>query len=246
MIARLVLLLACMGSAAATAAAGVLPFLNQVSGIDGAAGTPGTPSIWCAAADQVFGGDMGGCAQREVATAYVRGLLAAREAYRAGGSPESLAPVKEAAAELEAWATAPGPAAIARAVLLAAAAAAQSERDEMFLLVEHAVSLEALQLAANEPGAPVVAAHEVAGDLWLQVHRYEEARRAYQRAAARLGATPRVTLGLARVSARLQDERTACAEYRALSEWWGARLPEPPEVAEARTYLRENRCRPNA
>ncbi len=36
------------------------------------------------------------------------------------------------------------------------------------------------------------------GDLWLQVHRFEDARRAYLAASAQVGATRRVTLGLAR------------------------------------------------
>ena len=199
----------------------------------------------CAPAEQLFGGDAAGCTQGEVAAVYVRGWGAARDAYAAGGSPVSLAPVTEAIARLDMLATGAGPAQIAAAVLRAAAAAAQSERDEMAVLIEHAIGLEALQLAANQPGAPVLTAHEAAGDLWLQVHRYEEARRAYERAAARLGATPRVTLGLARAAVRLKDQRTACAEYRALSEWWGAGEPAPAEVDEARGYLRQVRCRPN-
>ena len=49
-------------------------------------------------------------------------------------------------------------------------------------------------------GAPIVSAYEVAGDLWLQVHRFDDARRAYVTAAEQVGSTRRVTLGLARTA----------------------------------------------
>jgi hypothetical protein len=134
-----------------------------------------------------------------VETIYLRGLDAAAEAYRQGGSAESLVPVNEAIAALDGLALGrPGPAEIARLVLVAAGAAAQSERDEMGAFITHAVEMELLQRAAGQPGAPGVSALEAAGDLWLRVHRYEDAARAYERAAMYLGMTPRIAAGLAR------------------------------------------------
>lgn len=185
-----------------------------------------------------------GCRDAEIAAVYLRGLDAAIDAYSQGGSPESLAPVRDAVASLEVrGASLPGPAQIARFVLLAAAAAAQSEREEMALLLDQALRLEALQRAAGQPGAPVIAALEAAGDLWLQVHRYEDARAAYRRAEQELGARPRVTLGLARVEARLKDVGAACLRYRALIDWWGTRTGEPAPLREARAFVREQPCR---
>ena len=146
------------------------------------------------------------CPDASVAAWYIRGLVDAQEAFRQGGSPEALAPVREAIAALESAAQSrPGPAEIARLTLRAAAAAAQSERDELRLYIESAVRMESIQRAAGWPGAPIVPAAEIAGDLWLQVHRYEDARRSYMDAAARLGVTPRIRAGLARVAARLND-----------------------------------------
>jgi hypothetical protein len=142
-------------------------------------------------------------AQPGIATLYVDGLLAAEAAYRQGGSDESLVPVRTAIAALEKISgNAPGPAEIARLVLMAAMAAAQSERDEMGAFLTHAVEMEVLQRAAGQPGAPIVSALEAAGDLWLRVHRYDDAKRAYERAAALLGMTPRIKAGLARIPAR--------------------------------------------
>jgi hypothetical protein len=186
-----------------------------------------------------------GCAEAELASQYLQGLAAAREAYRYGGSPQSLAPVKVASAALERGSNADaGLARIARLVLQAAAAAAQSERDEMALLLDQAIRLEALQIEAGQPPLPVVSAHEAAGDLWLQVHGYEEARRAYLEAAERLGARARITLGLARVAVRQKDTVAACTHYRELAARWSRGAEGAPELAEARAVFEQPPCVP--
>jgi hypothetical protein len=98
-------------------------------------------------------------------------------------------------------------------------------------------------LAAGQPGAPAVTAHEVAGDQWLQVQRYDEARQAYLVAAQAVGPTARVVLGLARVAARVGDATTACDQYRAFLPALPARDTDARvEVAEARQYLQDSRC----
>ena len=145
----------------------------------------------------------GGCEDIDVAAVYLHGLAAAIDAYKQGGSEESLAPVRDAIGELERMSgLGPGPAEVARLVLVAAVAAAQSEREEMGAFLTHALAMESLQFSAGEPGAPVLSAHEVAGELWLQVHRFDEARAAFERAAEQVGTTPRITAGLARATPR--------------------------------------------
>jgi hypothetical protein len=185
------------------------------------------------------------CSDAEIPSYFLQGFVAARAAYALGGSPESLQPVHDAVAALDArGGTRPGLAQVARYVLLAAAAAAQSERDQMTLLLEHALHLEAIQIEAGQGGVPGVTAHEAAGDLFLQVHRYEDARRYYIRAAGRLGMTPRIRLGLARVAVRLGDSVAACGQYGALVAWWGGRDAPPPEILEARTAAEGAVCQP--
>lgn len=186
-----------------------------------------------------------GCTNAQVAALYVGGLVDSREAFKQGGPPESLAPVRRAIVSLEAIGqNRPGPAEIARLMLHAAAAAAESERDEMRLYLETAVQMESLQRAGGLPGAPLVSAAEMAGDLWLQVHRYEDARRAYTAAAEQVGLTRRVTAGRARAAARLNEAASACANYRRLLGGWSVRQAEPPEIIEARTYLAQPACTP--
>jgi hypothetical protein len=177
------------------------------------------------------------CAELQLAAPYLRGLIAARKAYAAGGTLESLQPVTAAIDELDRLRGKPVPAEIAKNVLLAAAAASQSEREQMALFLAQALRIESLQLAARQPGAPLVTAHEVAGDLWLRVHRYPEARQAYLDAFKLLGPKPRITLGLARTAARMKDQVTACAEYRTLNDRFGSAAAPPAEIAEARAFL---------
>jgi hypothetical protein len=183
-----------------------------------------------------------GCTEARLAAVYLRGLVAARAAYPFGGSRESITPVERALAELDRDPLRSlAETQIVRFVLQAAIAASQSEREEVALLIDHAIDLEAQRRSAGLSGAPVVTAVEVAGDLWLQVHRYDDARRAYARAADRVGRTPRVVLGLARTAVRLFDWPTACAEYKALVASWRS-AGQPLEIGEAQTFLREPMC----
>lgn len=181
-----------------------------------------------------------GDSNAEVAVHYMRGLVAAREAFLDGGTAEALAPVREAIDALAA--TGKGrrsSAEIARLVLQAAAAAAQSEHGEMRLYLDTAIQMETLQRAGGLPGAPLVTAAEMAGDLWLQVSRYDEARRAYTEAAERVGSTLRILAGLARSARRLKDVPASCAAYRSLLDTWAARPGLPVEIVEARAYVGE-------
>ncbi len=185
---------------------------------------------------------MSGCADATLPALYLRGWIAARDAYRVGGSPESLRPVSQAIATMQEALGKSGQPQIAALVLQAAAAAAQSERDELALMIDYAVQLEDRNLTAQRPALPMITAHEAAGDLWLQVHRYDDARRAYMKAEERLGVTPRITLGLARLAMRIEAFATACKQYRSLVMSWKGSGPEPPELAEARTFLMDPAC----
>ena len=160
-----------------------------------------------------------GDASARTAALYIRGLIDAREASQQGDSPVSLAPVREAIAALDSIANGrPGSAEISRLTLQAAAAAAQSEREEMRLYLDTAIRMETLQRAAGMPGAPVIPAVEAAGDLWLQVHRYDEADRAYDEAAERGGPSLRTLAGRARAARGLNNTSAACPAFRAFLE----------------------------
>ena len=181
-----------------------------------------------------------GDAGSEVGLIYLRGLVDARDAFRDGGTVAALAPVHGAIEALAALSQGRrGSAEIARLVLQAAAAAAQNERGEMRLYLETAMQMEVIQSAAGLPGAPLVSATEIAGDLWLQVDRYEDARQVYADAADRVGPSLRIMVGSARASSRLKEVLAACTSYGALLETWGTRPGQPAEIAEAQTYIED-------
>ena len=182
-----------------------------------------------------------GCTDAENAAIYIRGLLAARAADAQFGSAASLEPLKQAISSLESMA-ARNPSARAMAtVLRAGIPAAQHERAEMALRIEEMLRHESLQLEAKQPPLPVLSAHEAAGYFWLQLHLYVEAARAFDAAAQAVGRTPYVLLGHARTAAGRQDP-AACEQYRRLIAWWGSRPGSPPEMMEAREYVKRPQC----
>lgn len=182
-----------------------------------------------------------------IATTYLRGLRLAREVSAKGGDPESLAPVFRAVAELDERGEVGGPAEIASLVLRAAAAAAQSEREEMAVVLAQALQVERARGARGAEGPPVVSAHELAGELWLQVHRYDEAAAAFRVARGAAGDSPRVAVGLARALRRGEHGPDACAAYRDLVRLArDHRTALKAEVAEASEFLRQAECRPAA
>lgn len=184
-----------------------------------------------------------GCESSAAAAAYVRGLIAARQADAQFGSAASLEPLKQAIGSIESLAARESSARAMVAVLRAAIPAAQHERAEMALRIEEMLRHESLQIEAKQPPLPVLTAHEAAGYFWLQLHLYVEAARAFDAAARAVGRTPYVMLGHARTAAGRQDP-AACVHYSRLISWWGSRPGSPPEMTEAREYVKRSQCAP--
>ena len=183
-----------------------------------------------------------GCADAQAALIYVRGVIAARAADAQFGSAASLQPLKEAISALEPYAIADPVARAMQAVVRAAMPAAQHERGEMALLIDEMLRHESLQLEARLPGLPVISAHEAAGYFWRQLHLYDEAARAFDAARSRIGQTSHVMLGAARAAAGRQDVAAACGHYSRLVSWWGTRPAAPPEIVEARGFVKQRQC----
>jgi hypothetical protein len=184
-----------------------------------------------------------GCASGAPAATYIRGLIAARQADAQFGSAASLEPLTQAISSLESNAARDPLARAMTSVLRAAIPAAQHERPEMALRIEEMLRHESLQLEAKQPPLPVLSAHEAAGYFWLQLHLYVEAGRAFDAATQAVGRTPYVLLGQARTAAGRQDP-AACEHYRRLISWWGSRPESPPEMTEARDYVKRSQCAP--
>jgi hypothetical protein len=165
---------------------------------------------------------------------YARGMAGAR----ATGRSENLAALpaaREALTRLDAIAREAGPfseAELRRVAVAAAIAASQDERDELRVLLTHAVGLA--DRWSRRCGAVI---HELAGDLWLQVDRFVDARASYNAALVGASKMARSRAGFARAAARLGDRSAAEAAYRAFLEQWRKADADRPEVQEARKYL---------
>ncbi|HUE87967.1 MAG TPA: hypothetical protein VMO26_17985 [Vicinamibacterales bacterium] len=157
----------------------------------------------------------GACGLLRIAMIALDGWSEARALAPAGGAAELLAPVQRTIDDLQAFRTTDEAleAEYAETAIRAAMAAAQDERPEMELLLTHARDLaERLQLRGRRAVWPRTF-NLLAGELWFEVDRFEDARMAYERAVS--GEPSAAALvGLARAHARLGQLAAACSTYR--------------------------------
>ena len=149
-------------------------------------------------------------AERDVQRVAMAGWTAARELAPKGGAVDLLGPVNTRLRELDAMPNTT--ARYAEVAIRAAVSAAQEERDEMGLFLDHARDLSMqMALAGAAPQWPLPI-DELEGELWFEVDRFTEAKDAYERATKSTG-SPNAWIGLARVNDRLGDRIAACAAY---------------------------------
>jgi len=149
------------------------------------------------------------------------GWLEARAVAPKGGPPDLLAPVRSALNELAQLQDDHSGVALeieyAQTSIRAAVAAAQDERPEMELLLTHARDLSERLVARGRRAIWPRSFNLLAGELWLEVDRFDEARAAYERAVV---AEPSdvALVGLARAQARLGLLEAACVTYKRASK----------------------------
>ena len=149
-------------------------------------------------------------AERDVQRVAMAGWAAARALAPKGGAVDLLGPVNTRLRELDAM---PNTSArYAEVAIRAAVSAAQEERDEMGLFLDHARDLAAQMSLAGTPAQYPLPFDELEGELWLEVDRYTEAKDAYERATKSTG-SPNAWIGLARANEKLGDVIGACAAY---------------------------------
>lgn len=169
--------------------------------------------------------------EADVRRVAMEGWNAARALAPKGGAIDLLGPVNVRLKELDAM---PNTSArYAEVAIRAAVSAAQEERDEMQLFLDHAGDLSKQMALAGTPARFPLPIDELAGELWLEVDRFEESRDAYRRATEN-APTPNAWVGLARASDKLGDLVAACAAYTRVTATQG--LPPTVEL-EVSLYL---------
>jgi hypothetical protein len=165
---------------------------------------------------------------------YIHGVLAARQAWP-GARAAPLGVARAAATQLEALASAEGRwsrTEVRRVSVLASIAAAQEERDELTLLLAHANTLDAQLRDVRLEDDHLLPLDELAGDLWLQLHRFEDALRYYRSATRRHPERTRAWIGRARAAREAGAEAEAREAATRVLTAWGARGGLEPVRAE--------------
>lgn len=152
--------------------------------------------------------------EQEVRRVALDGWTAARALAPKGGAVNLLGPVNLRLRALDQFTNMS--ARYAELAIRAAISAAQEERDEMALILEHAKGLSDQMAAGGAPAQWPLPFDELAGELWFEVDRFDEARNAFAR-ATKLNATPNAWIGLARASDKLGDVAAACRAYASAS-----------------------------
>ena len=170
-------------------------------------------------------------AERDIARLAMEGWQSARAVAAQGGAAELLGPVNARLQALDQY-----PQTLARyaeVAIRAAVSAAQEEREEMALFLDHARALSQ-QMATVGPAPRVpLPIDELSGELWFEVDRFAEARDSFARATT-LAPTPNAWVGLARAADKLGDRVAACRAYLEVRGTQGL----PPDVdIEVSLYL---------
>ena len=173
--------------------------------------------------------------EADVQRVAMEGWNAARALAPKGGAVDLLGPVNVRLKELDGM---PNTSArYAEVAIRAAVSAAQEERDEMQLFLDHAGDLAKQMALAGTPARFPLPIDELAGELWLEVDRFEESRDAYRR-ATEIAPTPNAWIGLARASDKLGDLVAACAAYTRVTG-----TPGLPPTVELEVSLYLLKCR---
>lgn len=201
-----------------------------------AAATAASAGEFTSAASQLRAGYAahGSCRELVAAAWAWAGWQAAHAAAMRGGRDDALTDVRAALAAL--GETGAAPSAYASAVLRAAAAAAQDERDEMQVWLEHARAVASRLDLVGERARWPLPIDLVDGELWSRVDDYELAEASYTRALAE-GDSAAAWMGLARARDRRGNRAGACAAYRRARDLVASIQSTGIVASEARGYL---------
>ena len=165
---------------------------------------------------QRAGDSVSSCAAVALARASLLGWNEARALARIGGDPAQLGPIKKRLDEFRRFAS--GPLALdaeyASVAVQAAVAAAQDERAELELLLTHARDLSERLVLRERPARWPRPFNLLAGELWLEVDRYEDARQAFERALRSDSSRAIAQVGLAESLLGLGQRDDACRLIR--------------------------------
>ena len=123
----------------------------------------------------------------------------------------------------------------------ALAAKAAGDTGRATAMMNEAIAIEDSIYALSQPPYPVIPAHELYGELLLELDRPAEALTHFTETLKRTPGRPKAIYGIARAARRAGDTRTAIERYSEFLELWKQADTDRPELADARQFLQAMR-----
>ena len=123
----------------------------------------------------------------------------------------------------------------------ALAAKAAGDTGRATAMMNEAIAIEDSIYALSQPPYPVIPAHELYGELLLELDRPAEALTHFAETLKRTPGRPKAIYGIARAARRAGDTRTAIERYSEFLELWKQADTDRPELADARQFLQAMR-----
>ena len=123
----------------------------------------------------------------------------------------------------------------------ALAAKAAGDAGRAIAMMNEAIAIEDSIDALSQPPYPVTPAHELFGEILLELNRPAEAITHFAAALKRTPGRPKAIYGMARAADRAGDKRTALERYSEFLELWKQADTDRPELAAARQFVQATR-----
>jgi predicted Zn-dependent protease len=104
-------------------------------------------------------------------------------------------------------------------------------------MMKSAVAIEDSIYALSQPPYPPIPAHELFGDMLLEMNRPAEAEKQFAAALQRTPGRPKAIYGLAQSAQAQGDDRRAAKEYARFLQVWKNADQNLPEITVARRFL---------
>ena len=119
----------------------------------------------------------------------------------------------------------------------AVAAKAAGDTDRAIAMMTDAIALEDSIDALSQPPYPIIPAHELFGEILLELNRPAEALTHFAATLRRTPGRPKAIYGIALAADRAGDTRTAVERYAEFLELWKHADTDRPELAAARQFV---------
>ena len=122
-------------------------------------------------------------------------------------------------------------------------AQAAGDREGAITKINEAIEIEDSIYALSQPPYPIIPAHELFGNMLMEMKRPADAMKHFAETLRRTPGRAKAVYGIARAAETLSDKQTAIKRYTELLELWKHADKDRPELAIARRFLSTGQAR---